>query len=149
MNNNTLTERQIDCIGTCNSLLRGELSAVETYEKAIEKFAHDEEVATLRRIKDEHQTSVLELRENIRQMGGEPDDDSGAWGSFANTVQGAANLLGDDSAVAALKQGEKHGLKEYEDAIEESSTMPECRSLIETQWLPRVKSHIRALDALD
>lgn len=138
-----------DCIKECNSLLRGELSAVETYEQAIEKFGHESESPTLRRIKDEHQASVRDLQESITAMGGIPDDESGAWGTFATAVQGAANLFGDDSAVAALKQGEKHGERDYEDALEKHFLLPACRDQIQSKLLPRVKSHISTLDSLD
>lgn len=146
--NNTVPENTTECIETCNSLLRGELSAVETYEQAIEKFDSAADTVTLRKIRDEHQASVHDLQRSITEMGGVPETDSGAWGTFANAVQGAANLLGDDSAVAALKQGEKHGENDYEKALEQEDTLPSCRSQIESKLLPRVRSHIQTLETL-
>ncbi|BDS06801.1 hypothetical protein NT6N_18410 [Oceaniferula spumae] len=145
---NTTPQYNEDCIKECNSLLRGELSAVETYEQAIDKFGHEGQGMPLRRIKEEHQASVRDLKDSITAMGGIPDDESGAWGTFATAVQGAANLFGDNSAVAALKQGEKHGENEYEEALEKDCIMPSCRSQIQTKLLPRVKSHISTLDSL-
>ena len=50
-----------ECIKTCNSLLRGELSAVETYAKAIEKYPETPATAELTRIQSEHR----EVRKSI------------------------------------------------------------------------------------
>lgn len=145
---NTTLEKNKECIDTCNQLLRGELSAVETYNRAIDKFANEAETPTLRRIRDEHSDSVAELRQNVISMGGVADTDSGAWGDFATAVQATANFFGDDSAVSSLLQGEKHGKREYEDAIEKDSTMAACRDLMRNQLLPRVCRHIETLENL-
>src|SRR5262245_58284213 len=40
---------------TLNSLLRGEISAVETYLQAEDKFAGDADAESLRRMRDDHQ----------------------------------------------------------------------------------------------
>lgn len=66
-----------DCISVCNSLLRGELSAVETY-------ADTHAAEDLRRIWDEHQKSVDRLTGNVREMGGEPDKGSGGRDGYQN-----------------------------------------------------------------
>jgi len=144
----TTLERNKECIETCNQLLRGELSAVETYKQAIEKFPNETETPTLRRIRDEHSDTVAELRQNVISMGGVADTESGAWGDFATAVQATANFFGDDSAVATLLQGEKHGKREYEDALEKDSTLVPCRDLIRNQCLPRVCRHIETLEKL-
>ncbi len=137
-----------ECINTCNKLLRGELSAVATYEMAIEKFAAEPACATLIRIRDEHLDSVVELQRNVRSMGGQPETDSGIWGGFVRAIQGAANLLGEASAVSSLLQGEMYGRDDYEVALAADSTMPECKEMIRTVLLPKILTHIEALDAL-
>ncbi len=58
-------------------------------------------------------------------MGGDPDKDSGAWGIFATTVQGAANLFGEDSAIHSLSQGEEMGRRDYEAALADEHVMEE------------------------
>src|SRR6185436_15999874 len=57
----TMKTNQI-CIETCNKLLRGELSAVETYQQAIAKFAEGGERPVLERILADHQDSVRTLQ---------------------------------------------------------------------------------------
>jgi len=137
------------CIDICNGLLRGERSAVETYDHALEKY-HDEPAvrAELTRIRGEHAAAVRALDANVRSMGGTPDKTSGAWGSFAATVQGTANLFGPNSALESLQQGEKAGQHDYEKALEDEEVMPDCKSLIQGTLLPPVREHIAALGAL-
>src|SRR5215204_125633 len=84
-----------------NSFLRGEISAVETYQLALEKIDH---ISTLR---DEllvnlksHQDRVMMLQEAIRTLGGEPAEGSGPWGTFAKVVERGAKVLGEKAAVA-------------------------------------------------
>jgi hypothetical protein len=137
------------CIDVCNSLLRGEQSAVATYTKAITSFEDEKMVpAPLRKILEDHREAVLTLTENIRSMGGEPSHESGVWGSFAETVQGAANLLGDKAALASLKAGETAGREGYESALKDNDVMPECKQLIQSTLLPSTQSHIEELDRL-
>lgn len=136
------------CINICNRLLRGEISAVQTYDKAIEKFADEPEVTTLIQIREDHQTSVDRLTTDVISMGGEPDLSAGAWGAFANSVQGAANLLGENSAMAALAEGEKHGRREYSDALDNDDVLPGCKAMIQDELLPRINSHLTTLESL-
>src|SRR3712207_9038667 len=66
-----------------NSLLRGEISAAETYRMAIDKVADSNQAANaglLREIQEEHGRAAQGLRDRIRELGGEASDSSGAWG---------------------------------------------------------------------
>jgi len=133
------------CIDVCNSLLRGEISAIETYAQAIDKFQGASELPILEKIRDEHVQSANRLRENVKAMGGEADQKSGAWGLFAKAVQGAAILMGENSAQKALLEGEEHGLKEYQEALDNEHVMPECKSMIRNELLPKIEQHIATL----
>jgi uncharacterized protein (TIGR02284 family) len=131
-----------------NSLLRGEISAAETYAQAIRKVGEDHvsDATQLRAIAQEHGEHAQLLREQIRRLGGEPEDSSSAWGVYAKTIEGVAKLFGDTSALKALKEGEEHGLKDYRDAlkdVDESS-----RQLIAEALIPAQQRHITTLDAM-
>lgn len=145
----TTQEINEHCIEVCNRLLRGELSAIETYNKAIEKFTRETASGELARIRDEHARTVGKLRTNIFDMGGEPSTDSGAWGVFATSVQGAANLFGVDSALSALLRGEEHGREEYEEALKDDDVMESCKQLISGDLLPKTREHILTLKRLE
>jgi uncharacterized protein (TIGR02284 family) len=131
---------------TLNSLLRGELAATETYQQALAKVGDEPGAAELRRIHAEHREAANTLRQHVRHRGGEPDHGSGAWGAFAKAVEGTAKLFGDGAALKALKEGEEHGIKEYEAALKEAELPAECRSLIGTTLLPQTREHVRVLD---
>ena len=53
------------------------------------------------------------LRDAIVACGGTPAEGSGAWGTFAKVVEGGAKVFGEKAAVAALEEGEDHGLADY------------------------------------
>ncbi len=144
-----MTSAHDHCVSVCNGLLRGELSAVETYGQAIEKFPGTSAVAELRRIRAEHSEAASRLSANVREMGGEPEKDSGAWGLFTAAVQGAANLFGADSAIESLKRGEIAGRKDYQDALLDAEVMSECKEMIREELLPPVIEHIASLERLE
>lgn len=133
---------------TLNSLLRGEISAVETYQQALAKIGNDHGATQLRQIHDEHVEAANTLREHVRLMGGQPEQDSGAWGTFAKAVEGAAKLFGNSAAMKGLKEGEEHGLHSYEAATESDEINEECQMLIRTRLLPQTREHIAVLDQL-
>ncbi|MCA1581265.1 MAG: PA2169 family four-helix-bundle protein [Acidobacteria bacterium] len=136
------------CVEQLNSLLRGEISAAETYRMAIDKVGGDRQSdgAALRTIAQEHGEHAQRLRDEIRRAGGHADDASGTWGAYAKTIEGAASLFGDAAALKALKEGEEHGLKDYRaalDAVDEPA-----RKLIAETLIPAQQRHITSLDAL-
>jgi hypothetical protein len=78
-------------------------------------------------------------------MGGEPVNDSGIWGVWARTVESVAKLAGETVALKALQEGEEHGEKEYEAALENDDVMPSCKDAIRSELLPRQRRHISTL----
>lgn len=131
-----------------NSLLRGEISAVETYKQAIAKVddEHASDALALRAIAQEHGEQAQALRDEIRRVAGEPDDSSGAWGAWAKTVEATAKLFGDASALKALKEGEEHGLKDYEETRDDVDGP--ARELIVRRLIPAQERHIATLDGM-
>src|SRR5687767_14489953 len=100
---------------TLNSFLRGELSAVETYRQAMEKVTDASLRPQLEQNSQSHQDRAAKLRNRIAQLGGKPADSSGTWGGFAKLVEGSAKAFGVKAALAALEEGEDHGLRMYKD----------------------------------
>ena len=137
------------CITACNSLLRGELSAIETYAQAIRKYSDLPVAEKLQEFRGDHIAAAQLLAQNVREMGGKPETDSGGWGEFANLVQGAANLFGEGSAIESLQKGEQFGRKDYERALEDEDIMPSCKTMIREQLLPPTIRHINELETLE
>jgi uncharacterized protein (TIGR02284 family) len=138
-------------IDTLNKFLKDELSATETYQQVQDKLSEDAalgEAKDLTPIYEDHKEAVSSLQTLISQLGGTPCEDSGAWGAWAQIVQGGANLLGKETALKSLQSGEKSGAEAYEEALQETELSSEIRALIETQLLPAQHAHIQALDRL-
>ena len=127
-----------------NSFLRGEISAVETYDQALAKLAKDPDLAApLRACRTSHQSRVDLLRTEIKRLGGTPSDGSGVWGGFAKLVEGGAKVFGKGPAIAALEEGEDHGRDDYGREIDELT--PATRTFVQTKLLPEQQ---RTHDAL-
>jgi uncharacterized protein (TIGR02284 family) len=134
-----------------NQLLKDELSATETYQQALNKLKEDVSLGdaeSLVPIYEDHKAAVSSLQTQIRQLGGTPSEDSGAWGTWAKIVLGGASLLGKESALKALQEGESSGVKGYENVLLDQELSAEVRTLIETKLLPAQQAHIRVLDGL-
>src|SRR5438067_12012282 len=93
-------------IDKLNTLLRGEISAVETYRQAVEKIDEPGLQERLKDIQGDHGRRAQRLRQRIEQLGGSPAESSGPWGTFAKMVEGTATITGDKNAIGALEEGE-------------------------------------------
>jgi uncharacterized protein (TIGR02284 family) len=133
-------------VKTINGLLRGELAAVETYQQALAKVGEDKGAPQLRQIHQDHINAANALRKQIHSEGGEPTRSSGAWGTFASAVEGTAKLFGSSSALKALKEGEEHGLKDYEKALQDSELPSEAQALIRSSLVPQTRAHVATLE---
>ncbi|MBC8069580.1 MAG: DUF2383 domain-containing protein [Deltaproteobacteria bacterium] len=129
-------------------LLRGELAAVETYERALEQLSGDPLATPVQAIHAEHVRAVYLLRERLAIYTDEPVTSSGAWGTFATVVESAANLLGHGPALRVLQEGEQHGIRRYEDTLEQATVDAKTQLLIREQLLPSCRDHGEALARL-
>lgn len=141
----TSAEKAIDQL---NSMLRGEISAVETYTQAARRFEHERagDAALLREIELEHGRNAQLIREEVKRLGGEPDNASGAWGVWAKSIEAIATLLGEAVTLKALKEGEEHGLRDYKDALEKMDGPP--KELLVRRLIPAQGRHIQLLEEL-
>jgi bacterioferritin (cytochrome b1) len=137
-----------DVIDDLNKLLRDELSAAETYRQALDKmrddYGQDGRYQDLMRMLHDHEQAAEQVRRQVLQLGGTPSNDSGAWGTWSNTVMGAARLLGDKAALKALKEGEESGIKDYRSVMDRVPEMAGVFSPIVSQE----QQHVRQLDRM-
>ncbi len=106
-------------VQTLNSFLRGEISAVETYRKALDHVKAERLRSELEELERDHEARVAALRERIEKLGGQPAEGSGVWGAFAKVVQSGADAVGEKAAIAALEEGEDHGLADYKRDVDQ------------------------------
>src|SRR5262245_24778894 len=126
-----------------NSLLRGEMSAVETYHLALVKVKVPTARTELTECERSHELRVRKLRDRVLELGGKPAESSGVWGAFRKLIETSAAVLGDKAAIAALEEGEDRGVTDYRSAIHETEGLDaESRGLIEDELLPaQMRTH--------
>lgn len=109
----TQNKELLSDIEQLNEMLKGELSAVESYDKGLE-FVNDASLAgALRELRNSHAERVETLQDAISEYG-TPAESPGAWGGIAKFVVDAAHNMGDNALLAALEEGEDIGLNSYE-----------------------------------
>jgi len=143
-----LEQHAVDEVDALNTLLRGEVAATEAYDLVLPKFENQPAVVDLQRIRDEHVESAAVLRERVRHFGGDPAEGSGFWGTLAAAFASTAKLLGPESALGALIQGEEFGVGRYEITLNDPKLDREDKDLIRYRLLPRCHRHVDRLNQL-
>ncbi len=137
------------CIKVCNDLLQSELSAVETYSQALEKYTEAPVVEELRRICLDHANAAAQLAVKVQDMGGAPENAPGAWENFTSFVRSAENLHGEESAIEWLQRGEEMARKHYQSALLDDDVITDSKMIIREELLPSVIHHIASLERLE
>ena len=130
-----------------HKILRGELSAVSAYESVLAKYPGSPYVSELQVVLAHHKSSVDALRELLDAQGEIADADSGAWGTFVQTLMTGSNSISFELSLKTLLEGEEHGLKQYQQLLEFPLTEHEL-DVIETSLVPRQYAHIQSLKRL-
>lgn len=103
---------------TLNRLLRGEISAVDAYDIAMDSIDVGKRDVPMS-CRESHALRCQLLRDRIRLLGDYPAETPGVWGAVTATLTSGATILGQSRIVALLEEGEDHGLKEYLEALED------------------------------
>lgn len=144
----------MDASTRLEKILRGELAAVESYQRALLDLEHADGAdgrtrSKLEELLEDHRRAVSTLQRHLEaDEDAEPDDDPGAWGAFAKAVQKAGAALGDNALLEAMKQGEVHGASEYRTALDQEGVPQPLRAEIRDRLLPETERHVATLDEL-
>ncbi len=113
--NHPLVDRE-GALETCNSLMRGELTAAETYRQALQRLGVEapEDLTTCLHSHD--QRAAL-LAEHLTLAGGTPVGGRGLWSAFARLVDMGPELSGPRALYATLEDGEDQALTDYRTAL--------------------------------
>ncbi len=131
-----------------DELIRGEISAVESFDTVIYRIKDATELKELTQIRQDHQRAVETLRqfEVVDSSVPRNTDSSGPWGTFTTAFAGGASFFGDKAAINALKIGEQHGLKEYQDALNNSAFESKVKEVIRTELIPCQERHLALIE---
>lgn len=141
--------RKVSKVNQLERALRGEISAVEAYGRAISLFDKDRIAKDkLEQIRFEHEEAVRFWQKHILNEGASVEDSSGAWGTVVDGFISSAKLFGENSTASALMTGEEHGLKEYEDIINDVNIDSDVRFFVKEVLIPRQKRHLNILKTI-
>src|SRR5688572_3944499 len=113
-----------------DELIRGEMSAVKSFDTVLEKVKNMNEREKLSAMRQDHMHAVEVLR---RYAGPDLQEDiqsAGVWGAFTQAFTKSAKVFGDVAAMKALKVGEEHGVEEYKEALEDNTISYELKQII-------------------
>lgn len=129
-------------IETVNDLIKTTIDSVDGYRSAAEDANSNQFQAIFFERASERQHVAEELRQHVRSLGGDPQDDgsvlAGAHRAFMN-LRDAVTGLDDQAVIAEVERGEDHIKAKFETALEDSNLGTETRSLI-SQCYDSVKS---------
>lgn len=133
-----------------DDLMRGEMAAMKAYDQALTDIKDPKQKATLQAIRKDHERAVSLMS---KYVAGKPDllsdtEESGPWGTFAKAWTKTRGLTGNEGAMKALRQGEEHGINEYEEALKDENISKELKQMIKTELIPNQKKHIENLKTL-
>lgn len=147
---NTKTEKKMNAMepSQMDDLIRGEMAAVKSYTTVLGDMKAGPQKTKLEKIKADHENAVSKLKGFASADVKEDTTSSGAWGSFASTWTKGAQIIGNDTALKALTQGEEHGITEYKEALEDENVKPELKQMIKTQFIPKQEEHLKTIKSL-
>jgi len=131
-----------------DDLIRGEMSAVTSYNQILKDLKESDERTKLERIRNDHEVAVSKLKTYATKDVKEDTMTTGVWGVFAKTWTAGAKLIGNNAALKALSQGEKHGITEYKEALEDDTVKPEIKQMIRTQFIPKQEEHLNTINSM-
>jgi hypothetical protein len=148
MNAANRSENEMPDVDAINTLLRRQLAAVETYDRALIRFEDPRVLADLETIREDHIKAEILLREKVLQMGGEPVDVAEPWVSCASALSGDTKVAGSATALDALRQAEEYSINELEDTLKHENINFDCKDLIRISLLPTNRKHVAELNRL-
>lgn len=131
-----------------NEILRGEISAKEAYDQVIESLDEDTERHRLQEFRNEHSSAIEFWKNQANLEGALPQTDSGVWGKAVEAFVGSSKLLGNTTALRALKEGEEHGLNNYKKMLGEDELSSVQKDQIKRQFIPTQEKHINSINAM-
>lgn len=121
-----------DQIDTLNSLLKTTIDSVDGYENSAKELSSGRIQEIFRQRANDRQQVVQQLREEVRRLGGEPEDSGSAMGQAHHVwedLKGAVTGHDDEAIVKQTETAEDYLKEKYEDALKDLTG--DCRQVVE------------------
>lgn len=141
----SMTSNAVDSL---SALLSSSISACETYRKAIRRIERngDRRAVALRAILWDHADQADQLRREVLRLGRVSESSPNVWGVWTKAPEGPDTLVGDATAMKALKEGEQHALDLSLAALPELEGS--ALRLVRDTIRPSLAQHIGLLDSI-
>ena len=117
-----------------NGLIETTLDSVDGYRRAAEESSESRFATEFLARANERERIVRQLQDEVRRLGGDPDDDGGILAAAHRAFLGLRERLagggGDDAIIAEVDHGETYLREKWEAALKDDDLSPQTRSLI-------------------
>ena len=129
--NNGMTTGSNDEISILNSLIETTIDSADGYEQAAETADDAELAQTFREFATERRRIVGDLRAQVVQLGGEPEDDGTVLAGAHRVFLSLKSVFGSSRkrVIEEVERGEDHIKEKYDDAL--ARLTGPCRTVVE------------------
>lgn len=123
-----------DQISTLNTLLATTIDSIKGYEESAQNIDNERFREIFRQNADERQDVVTRLREEVRRLGGDPEESGSFMGAAHQRFEDLkAAITGRDekSIVNEVERGEDYIKGKFETALESGDLIGDSRSTVE------------------
>lgn len=135
---------------TLMGILRGEASAIHSYDLILEDIPFESYSYQLSEIKSDHQKVVQYWKREILGLDEEVKliIEPGLWDNVVETFIEVSKIAGPSTSLKILNQGEKHGLSLYHQMMKDENIGLRYKYDIYNEIIPRQIAHIEMIEKL-
>jgi len=133
-----------DQISTLNTLIATTIDSVKGYEESAENVDNESFRQIFRENANERQQVVGNLREEVRRLGGDPEESGSFMGAAHQRFEDLkAAITGRDekAIVNEVERGEDYIKGKFEAALDKGDLTGECRSAVEQAYQSVRRGH--------
>jgi uncharacterized protein (TIGR02284 family) len=123
-----------DEISTLNTLIATTIDSITGYENSAKDVDNQQFAQIFRQRADDRQKVVQQLREEVRRLGGNPEDDGSFLGKSHQRFEDLKSAItgGDDKAIIdEVERGEDYLKEKFETALNSGTLSGDARSVVE------------------